>query len=117
MQLSRDIIFQTSIIMETIQRSLLEILNTNSKKIRESRDQNKIQHSNCGFGLCPKKYTYLANPQLLEEIFTSTKSQIAETVESTKNNQWMEPTPCQGCGEEYLLRVANPICASCRRIY
>ena len=117
MQLSADIIYEISISMKTIQLSISETLNIDSKQNDESKIQNKIQHKNCGFGLCPKKYKFLANPQLLEEIFTSTKSQIAEKVESTKNNQWMEPAPCQGCGEEYLLRVANPICASCRRIY
>jgi len=103
--------------MKTIQRSLLETLNTNSKKIRESRDQNKIQHSNCGFGFCPKIYKYLANPTLLEKIFSNPNSQIAETVKSTKNNQWMESTTCKGCGKECLLRVANPICINCREIY
>ena len=135
MQLSPHIIYQISISMKTIQLSLLETLNSNSKKIRESRDQNKIQHSNCGFGLCPKKYKYLANPQLLEEISTNTNSQIVGTVKSTRQNisktidvkrticlpgtedspfDSMRTTNCIGCNQKYLLRVANPICTTCR---
>ena len=117
MQLSADIIYEISISMKTIQLSISETLNTDSKQNEESRIQNKIQHSNCGFGFCPKIYKYLANPQLLEEIFTNPNSQIAETVKSTKNNQWMKSTTCKGCGKECLLRVANPICINCRGIY
>jgi hypothetical protein len=80
------------------------------------KEQDKIVHSNCGFGFCPKIYKYLANPILLEKIFSNPNSQIAETVKSTKNNQWMKSTTCKGCGKEYLLRVANPICINCREI-
>ena len=142
MQLSPHIIYQISISMKTIQLSLLETLNSNSKKIRESRDQNKTQHSNCGFGLCPKKYKYLANPQLLDEIFSMsnsgwnqigsekvfvTKQNIFETIDvkrsicrpNTEDSPFdsMRTTNCIGCNQKYLLRVDNPICVSCRGIY
>ena len=37
-----------------------------------------IKTHSCGFGLCPKKYKYLANPQLLEEIFTNPNDLLME---------------------------------------
>ena len=97
-----------------------------------------IKTHSCGFGLCPKKYKYLANPQLLEEISTNTNSQIVGTVKSTRQNisktidvkrticlpgtedspfDSMRTTNCIGCNQKYLLRVDNPICVSCRGIY
>jgi hypothetical protein len=81
------------------------------------KQQTKIIHRNCGFGFCPKIYKYLANPMLLEEIFSNPNSQIAETTTSTKNKGYMKSTACKGCKKKYLLRVVNPICLSCRRIY
>ena len=117
MQLSADIIYEISISMKTIQLSISETLNIDSKQNDESKIQNKIQHNNCGFGLCPKKYKYLANPQLLEEIFTNPNPQISETTKSTKNKGWMDVIACESCGQQGLLRLDNPLCVSCRRIY
>ena len=92
----------------------------------------------CGFDLCPKKYKYLGNPQLLAKIFSMsnsgeqkivsekvfvTKQNVSKTID-VKRSKCREPgddpldsmriTNCNGCGEKYLLRVVNPICITCR---
>ena len=74
---------------------------------------------NCGFGFCPKKYTYLANPKLLENIFSvpNYSSQKIAQVKRPRHlqaNDSMHATNCIGCDKEYLLRVDNPLCSNCR---
>ena len=100
----------------------------------------KEKSNNCGFDLCPKKYKYLGNPQLLDEIFSMsnsvvhkivsekvfvTKRNLSETIDVKRSKcrevdddplDSMRITNCIGCGEKYLLRVANPICITCRGI-
>ena len=85
----------------------------------------KEKSKNCGFGLCPKKYKYLGNPALLEEIFTVQNSSSEKTVQVKVPKRLapgddpldsMRSAKCIGCKQEYLLRVDNPICTSCRRI-
>ena len=76
---------------------------------------------NCGFGFCPKKYTYLANPKLLESIFSvpNSSSQKIAQVKRPRHlhpNDSMHVTNCIGCDGEYLLRVDNPLCSNCRRM-
>ena len=109
--------------MKTIQLSISETLNIDSKQNDESKIQNKIQHNNCGFGLCPKKYKYLANPQLLADIFTVSNSVGEKTVQVkvSKNRRpgdspldSMRITNCIGCNKQLLLCVANPVCTNCR---
>ena len=98
----------------------------------------KEKSKNCGFDLCPKKYKYLANPQLLAEIFSMsssgqqkivserkfvTKQNITETIDVKRAKcrkagddplDSMRITNCIGCNEQLLLRVANPVCTNCR---
>ena len=85
----------------------------------------KEKSKNCGFGLCPKKYKYLANPKLLAEIFTVSNSvgQKTAQVKVPKHRgpddsplDSMRSAKCIGCKQEYLLRVDNPVCTSCRGI-
>ena len=95
---------------------------SNSKKqvqicIQTIKKSDFIKTNSCEFGLCPKKYKFLANPQLLEEIFTNPNPQINETTKSTKNKGWMDVIACESCGQQGLLRLDNPLCVSCRRIY
>ena len=95
---------------------------------------------NCGFDLCPKKYKYLGNPQLLDEIFSMsnsvvhqivsekvfvTKRNLSETIDVKRSKcreadddplDSMRITNCIGCDKEYLLRVENPLCTICRSI-
>ena len=98
----------------------------------------KEKSKNCGFDLCPKKYKYLGNPQLLDEIFSMstseenkivsgkvfvTKQNISDTID-VKRSKCRKPgddpldsmriTNCIGCNEQLLLRVANPVCTTCR---
>ena len=76
---------------------------------------------NCGFGLCPKKYKYLANPKLLESIF-SVPNSTSQKIAQVKRPRHLHPddsmytTNCIGCDKEYLLRVENPLCTNCRSI-
>ena len=98
----------------------------------------KEKSKSCGFDLCPKKYKYLANPQLLAEIFSMsssgqqkivserkfvTKQNISETIDvkmakcrkaGDDSLDSMRITNCIGCNEQLLLRVANPVCTNCR---
>ena len=82
----------------------------------------KSQHVHCGFGLCPKKYKYLANPALLDKIFSNQIPRI-EGIVKVKRPRHLEKvdtmytTQCSICNEEYLLPVENPVCTSCRRMY
>ena len=77
--------------------------------------------TNCGFGLCPKKYKYLANPTVLESIFSvpnSSNKKIAQVKRPRhlEANDSMHTTNCIGCNREYLLCVDNPLCSNCRGI-
>ena len=83
----------------------------------------KEKSKNCGFGLCPKKYKYLANPKLLADIFTVSNSVGQKTVQlkiskhrgiGDSPNDSMRITQCIGCNTENLLCVSNPVCTSCR---
>jgi hypothetical protein len=83
----------------------------------------KEKSKNCGFGLCPKKYKYLANPELLAEIFTVSNSVGQKTAQvKVSKHRGPDDSPldsirsakCIGCNQKYLLRVANPICITCR---
>ena len=83
----------------------------------------KEKSKNCGFGLCPKKYKYLANPKLLAEIFTVSNSvgQKTAQVKVSKHRgldysplDSMRITNCIGCNKQLLLCVANPVCTNCR---
>ena len=100
----------------------------------------KEKSKNCGFDLCPKKYKYLANPQLLAEIFSMstfgqqkivsekkfvTKQKISETIDVNHAKcreagddplDSMRITNCIGCNEQLLLRVTNPVCTNCRGV-
>ena len=83
----------------------------------------KEKSKNCGFGLCPKKYKYLANPQLLADIFTVSNSVGPKTVQlKISKHRGLGDSPldlmriakCIGCNTEHLLRVSNPVCTTCR---
>lgn len=84
-----------------------------------SIEKSKSVH--CGFDLCPKKYKYLANPQLLEKIFSNPNLGNENTIQ-VKRPKHLDPedsmytTKCVGCNGVYLLPVENPLCTSCRRI-
>ena len=83
---------------------------------------DKPLHTHCGFNLCPKKFKYLANPTLLDKIFSSPNPRV-ENIHKVKRPRHlskvdtMHTTNCSICNEEYLLRIDNPICTSCRRFY
>ena len=85
-----------------------------------SMEKPKSVH--CGFGLCPKKYKYLANPVLLEKIFSKLTPRV-ESIHKVKRPWFLEKvdtmytTNCIGCNEEYLLLVENPLCIRCRGIF
>ena len=82
----------------------------------------KSLSTHCGFDLCPKKFKYLANPALLDKVFSNQIPRIESTVE-TKRPRHLEvmdsmyTTECSICKEEFLLPVENPMCTSCRRVY
>ena len=44
----------------------------------------KEKSKNCGFDLCPKKYKYLGNPQLLAKIFSMSSSGQQKIVSEKK---------------------------------
>ena len=99
----------------------------------------KVKSKNCGFDLCPKKYMYLGNPQLLAEIFGTSNSveqkivservfvtevNISATIDVKRSKcrefgddplDSMRISNCIGCNNEFLLRVDNPMCTTCRR--
>ena len=82
--------------------------------------QKKSTH--CGFDLCPKKYKYLANPELLDRVFSNQNPRIEKIKEVTRprhldEHDSMHTTQCIACNQEYLLQVENPICTRCRRFY
>ena len=82
-------------------------------------EKEKSKH--CGFGLCPKKYKYLGNPQLLEKIFSNPNLGNENIVQVNRPKHLdaldsMHTTNCIGCNGVYLLRADNPLCTSCRRI-
>jgi len=79
------------------------------------------RHMHCGFDLCPKKYKYLGNPQLLEKIFSNPNPVYEKIQQVTRPRHLdevdlMHTTNCIGCNKEYLLLIDNPLCLSCRRI-
>ena len=80
----------------------------------------KPKSIHCGFDLCPKKFKYLADPVLLEKIFSNQNSRTE--IQQVKRPRHLEAvdtmytTNCIGCNEECLLPVENPLCTSCRRI-
>ncbi len=86
----------------------------------------KSKSIHCGFDLCPKKYKYLANPKLLAEIFTVSNS-VGQKITQVKKSKHlgfgddpsdsMRITECNGCNQKYLLRVDDPLCMDCRRIF
>jgi hypothetical protein len=72
----------------------------------------------CGFDLCPKKYQYLANPILLEEIFSNQNVPIeTKSRFQVESGYQMETRQCLECHKEYLLPLDVPICTSCRGVY
>lgn len=76
--------------------------------------------SNCGFDLCPKKYKYLADPVLLDKVFSSQVPQIELEVKRPRHldeNDSMHTTNCIECKVEFLLPIATPVCTSCRGVY
>ena len=82
----------------------------------------KTQSVHCGFDLCPKKYKYIANPALLDKVFSNQVTRIEKIVEVKRpwyleEEDTMHTTQCSICNEAYLLPVENPVCTSCRRIY
>ena len=82
----------------------------------------KPKSIHCGFGLCPKKYKYLANPALLDKVFSNQTPRVEKIAEVKRpwyldEEDTMHTTQCSICNEEYLLSVENPVCTSCRRIY
>jgi hypothetical protein len=84
-----------------------------------SIEKSKSLH--CGFDLCPKKYKYLANPQLLEKIFSNSSLGNKKIVQVKRPRgldaeDSMYITNCVGCNGVFLLSVENPLCIDCRRI-
>ena len=82
----------------------------------------KSKSTHCGFDLCPKKYKYLANPKLLEKIFSSQNPNFEKIKEVTRaryleEHDSMHTTKCIACNKECLLQIENPVCTSCRRVY
>jgi len=82
----------------------------------------KPKSTYCGFDLCPKKYKYLANPVLLDKIFSNQTLRV-ESIHKVKRPWYLEEvdtmytTQCSICNKEFLLPIENPMCTSCRRIY
>ena len=79
------------------------------------------QSSHCGFDLCPKKFKYLANPQLLDKVFSNQlpRFEKIKQVKRPRNldeEDTMHITKCVGCKEELLLNVENPVCTRCRGV-
>ncbi len=81
----------------------------------------KPKSTHCGFNLCPKKFKYLANPVLLEKIFSNQNSRTeikqVKRPRHLDKKDTMYTTNCIGCNQEYLLSVENPLCTSCRRMF
>ena len=77
--------------------------------------------AHCGFDLCPKKYKYLANPVLLDKVFSNQMQRIDKIeVKRARHldvNDSMHTTNCIECNREYLLVVEAPVCTGCRRFY
>jgi len=82
----------------------------------------KSLSTHCGFDLCPKKYKYLTNPALLDKVFSNQIPRV-EKITQVKRPWYLEEvdtmhtTQCSICKEEFLLRIENPVCNSCRRMY
>ncbi len=81
---------------------------------------HKSLSTHCGFDLCPKKYKYLADPVLLDKVFSSQVPQIELEVKRPRHldeNDFMHTTNCMECNREFLLPVETPVCTSCRGVY
>lgn len=75
--------------------------------------------THCGFDLCPKKYKYLANPQLLDKIFSNQVPRFKKIEQVNRpryldKEDMMYTTQCVVCKQEFLLNVENPVCTRCR---
>ena len=82
----------------------------------------KSKSTHCGFDLCHKKYKYLANPELLDKVFSNQHPRFEKIKEVSRprhldERDSMHTTQCIGCNQECLLPVENPVCTSCRRVY
>ena len=82
----------------------------------------KPQSTHCGYDLCPKKYKYLANPVLLDKIFSNQIPRVENISEIKRPRHLdavdsMHTTECSICKGEFLLLVETPICTGCRRMY
>ena len=81
----------------------------------------KPKSTHCGFNLCPKKFKYLADPVLLEKVFSNQNSRTeikqVKRPRHLDEEDTMYTTNCIGCNQEYLLPVENPLCTSCRRMF
>jgi len=99
--------------------------------------KNKSKH--CGFDLCPKKFTYLGNPQLLEKIFHNSNRLLEIQAVKTEDPEDLTYSgTCKGCGTEMvstfgwlgkpekiakfspkhvkgIFFASSPICTECRR--
>ena len=85
-----------------------------------SIEKQKSLH--CGFDLCPKKYKYLADPVLLDKIFSNQLPRFEKIADikrprNVDANDSMYTTDCIICKKEFLLQIENPVCTSCRSIY
>jgi hypothetical protein len=79
------------------------------------------KHSHCGFDLCPKRLKYLANPQLLDKIFTN-QNQRFENIKKFRRTVFLDEedimitTKCVSCNQKLLLNIKSRICSKCRRL-
>jgi len=88
--------------------------------VYDLKQSSKHAKKFCGFDLCPHKFKYLANPQLLDQIFRKPAEVDIQTAPVKKPSRLdkyviMHTTECVKCKKEYLLPVENPICIICRR--
>jgi len=70
----------------------------------------KPKSTHCGFGLCPKKYKYLANPALLDKVFSNQVPRIEKIAEVKRpwyleEEDIMHTTQCSICNEEVRERM------------
>jgi hypothetical protein len=96
---------------------------TVSYLIPKSEGKNiTAKQKHCGFDLCHKKYKYLANPQLLDKVFSNQvpKFESIHKVDRPRHlddDDTMHTTQCMMCKETFLLLVENPVCTTCRGVY
>jgi hypothetical protein len=94
---------------------------------------NVKKSAHCGFDLCPKKYKYLANPQLLETIYNESNSIQIQKIKSDDKEDLMIQAMCRGCNKNesstngwsddrttktvmHILRMDCPLCITCRSL-